>query len=235
LAFEFIDRAKDEGVEVKTNYEVTDIELRNGRVSGVQTAKGRSDADHVISAAGPWNPMTADMGLLSLPLQHTLAPILQLKPSDPVRYMVPHTKHVETRVYFRGCTDGTVFVGKNPNEITPFEEAEQFNPNEVSNTVSEEVRAELFEIVELLYPELTKADIVSEWVGIRSMTPDGYPIVGWTSVPGFSVAGFNSSGINLAPAVGEIIARQLVNDEETEFYDDISITRFDGFRDTKTG
>lgn len=233
LAFEFVDRAVEGGVTVKTDCEVTDIELRDGRVSGVHTTNGKIEANHVISAAGPWNPMIADMVGVSLPLKHTLAPILQLRPTEPLRYMVPHTKHFETRVYFRGRHDGTVFVGQNPNEITPFDEAEQFNPEKVSNTVSAEVRAELTEIMELLYPDLMDAEEVDEWVGIRSMTPDGYPIVGWTSVPGFSVAGFNSSGINLAPAVGDIIARQLVENDPTEFYEDISITRFDGFSDIK--
>lgn len=231
LAYEFIERAKEVGVEVRSNCPVTDIEVGDNGVDGVETTEGYLEADHVISAAGPWNPMIAEMVGLSIPSKHTLAPILKMRPDSPLPYMVPHTKHYETRVYFRGCHDGTVFVGQNPNEITPFDEAEQYDPSELSDEVSNSIRDEMTEIIELVYPAFRNANVVDEWVGIRSMTPDGLPITGWTSVPGFSIAAFNSSGINLSPAVGDMIARQLVDGDPTEYYDALSITRFDEYSD----
>lgn len=233
LALEFIARAEDNGVEVRTNTTVTDITTEDGRVTGLETDSETVEVDEVICAAGPWNPTIARMAGLEIPVKHTLAPIMKLQPSETLPHLIPHTKHYETRIYFRGCHDGTVFVGHNPNEITPFEEAAQYDPGSIDETVPESVRDQASDMIERLYPFLLDADIVDEWVGIRSKTPDGLPIVGWTSVEGFSIAAFNSSGINLAPAVGQTIARQLVEGDPTEYHDALSITRFDGFSEAR--
>lgn len=70
-------------------------------------------------------------------------------------------------------------------------------------------------------------------MGIRSKTADGNPMVGWTKVGGFSVAAFSTSGIQLAPATDDIIARHLVDGEPTPFDDGLSISRFKPHVDSK--
>jgi sarcosine oxidase subunit beta len=51
---------------------------------------------------------------------------------------------------------------------------------------------------------------VNEWVGIRTLTPDGAPIVGETEVDEYFVAaGMNGLGVTLAPAVSEYLATEL--------------------------
>lgn len=233
LAHEFLERAADRGVRIRSQTPVREIAVEDGRVTGVVTDSEHVDVENVICAAGPWNPEVARTVGIDLPIRHTLAPILKLQPKNQLVHMIPHTKHYESRIYFRGCHDGTVYVGYNPNEMTPFEEAEQYTPDDIDDTVPKSIRSKANELIEELYPVLRDADVVDEWVGIRSMTPDGLPIVGWTSVEGFSVAAFNSSGINLSPAVGRMIADQLIDDHPTEYYDELSITRFDGFTDVR--
>lgn len=63
-------------------------------------------------------------------------------------------------------------------------------------------------------------------VGVE--TPDGHPVVGETPVDGLAVA-TAMSGIQYAPAVGDILARQLVGREQPEFDDAVALARFDGY------
>jgi glycine/D-amino acid oxidase-like deaminating enzyme len=104
----------------------------------------------------------------------------------------------------------------------------------VGETVPSEIRDAAIEFVEDLIPGMMDAAVVDQWVGVRSVTPDGNPVVGWTDLEGFSVAAFHTSGIQLAPAVGDVLARQLVDGDPTEYYDALSITRFDGYSDVRS-
>lgn len=87
------------------------------------------------------------------------------------------------------------------------------------------------DVAEQLLPYLDESDVVDEWVGIRSLTPDAEPIIGWTSVRGLSVVSDNVSGIQLSPVAGKIIADQVVHDGPTSYYESVSISRFDDYND----
>jgi len=86
-------------------------------------------------------------------------------------------------------------------------------------------------VAERLFPYLEEANVVDEWVGVRSLTPDTEPIVGRTEIDGLSVVSYNASGIQLSPTAGKIIAEQVVNDTPTEYYEAVSIFRFEGYDD----
>jgi sarcosine oxidase subunit beta len=86
-----------------------------------------------------------------------------------------------------------------------------------------------------LVPYLYDSGIEEQWVGLRGLTPDSNPIVGWTDVEGVSVVAYNATGIQHAPAAGWILGRQLLDGDPTEYYEDVSISRFDGHTDVRTG
>lgn len=231
LTFEFIERAQDNGVTFRTDSKIDDILVEDNQVTGIVCKGERIDAEYVICAAGPWNVQMAAIVGVSLPVKHTLAPILKLRPNTRLAHIHPHTKHYESGVYFRGNSDGTVFVGYNPSHVTDFDSAEVYNLDEISQTVPADIRTEALDLLDKVAPSLATAPVVDEYVGVRSMTPDGKPIVGWTNVEGFSIAAFHSSGIQLAPAVGQVIATQLADGDPTSYYDSLSITRFDPYTD----
>jgi sarcosine oxidase subunit beta len=76
-----------------------------------------------------------------------------------------------------------------------------------------------------LVPRLADATLTDEWVGIGTKTPDGAPIVGQTAVEGLSLA-VTGAGIQLAPAVGDVLARRLVDGETTPHHDAVTPARF---------
>lgn len=229
LAVEFLERARENGVRVEPDTPVTEITTKADRVTGVIADGQEAAADAVVCAAGPWNPLVAESVGVDLPVKHTLAPILHLEPPAPVEYDVPVLSHYESPYAFHRRTPRELLVGYNPGP----EAATRYDPGEVSETVPADIRDEGLGLLADLVPGWTDAEPVNEWVGVRSQTPDENPIVGWTELEGFLVAAFHTSGIQLAPAVGSVIARQLVDHDPTEFYDALSVTRFDGYHDTK--
>lgn len=231
LAYEFLERAKANGVSVDEGITIDEITTGNNQVTGVVTADGtRVEADEVVCAAGPWNIDVAESLGIDLPLEHTIAPVVELEPQQPVEYDMPILAPHNSPYSFHRRSKDELLISYYPGE----DGATRFNPNTMSDSVPEEIRSEGLERFAELIPGWRDANVVNEWVGIRSQTPDGNPIVGWTELEGFSIAAFHTSGIQLAPAVGKIIASQLVENKPTSYYDAISISRFDGFDDHRS-
>jgi sarcosine oxidase subunit beta len=230
LAKEFLRRATDQDATVRTGTAVEDLHVTDDRLTGLTVDGELIDVDTVACAAGPWNPHLLERAGLDLPVHHTLAPILKVRPPTTPVHRLPIVTHLESGVYVRGHEDGTVLVGHIPPEPDP---DHRYDPDDVSETVSADIRQEMWRVLEELLPTLAEGDVVDEWVGVRSHTPDGNPIAGWMPVEGLSVAAFDSSGIQLSPAVGRVVATQLAEGEPTEFYDAVTIARFDGFDDAR--
>ncbi len=65
-----------------------------------------------------------------------------------------------------------------------------------------------------LYPALSGLAQVESWAGLRPMTPDGLPMVGWSSLEGVALAcGTYRNGWLLAPAIGKHIAGLIIHDD----------------------
>jgi glycine/D-amino acid oxidase-like deaminating enzyme len=229
MALEFADRARDEGAVFHENATVTDLSVDDGVLSGLSVDGEERPAAAVVSAAGPWNPRVAEMAGVELPVKHTLAPVLELEPDEEIPYTLPWITHHESGFSIRRNADGRVLMTNHP--LGGHEEATEYDPDEVGDSVPSDLRQRGLELLESLLPTVEGFDVVDERVGIRSSTPDGNPVVGWTRVDGFSVAAFSTSGIQLAPATGSVIAEQLLDGEPSEFYEGLSVSRFESYVD----
>ena len=67
-------------------------------------------------------------------------------------------------------------------------------------------------------PKLANLRVRRTWRGLYPMTPDGFPIVGWThEVEGYLLAvGMCGQGFMLGPGLGELLARLVAGDLEPE-------------------
>jgi sarcosine oxidase subunit beta len=226
LAREFAVRAERAGAEFRTGTDVTDL-VGADAVRGVETSAGRVDVDHLVLAAGPWNERLASAVGVDLPLRYSVAPALLI--DDPSRNAYPSLTHRESGVYLRQHHGGRVFLGHYQGD---YHEASPGRPD-MPGSIPPDLRSRILETAARLVPGLADPAVSEEWVGLRSLTPDRNPVVGWTDVAGLSVASYNATGIQHAPAVGEIVARQVLDGDPTRFYDDVSITRFDGYADVR--
>lgn len=231
LTHEFAARAEQQGVEFCEQTTVTDIERSEGTVSAVIAGGESVMTSQVICAAGPWNLQMADTIGLDLPVSHTLGPLFRLDASPPSQCTLPSIVNEDSGAFCRPDFDGTYLLGHRPRDPNA---PDHYDPDTVIDEVPDGLRDQALDSMAELLPFIADADIVNERVAVRSSVRDNRPIVGWTSIPGFSIAAFDSSGIQLAPAVGDIIAQQLVNGNPTKHYDAVSISRFDGYTDIHT-
>lgn len=225
-----LERAADAGVEVREHALVEDLHVEDGAITGLTVDGERIGAESVVVAAGPWTPDVAEKAGVDLPVRHSLAPVL-VADAGETSGTLPSLKHHESNYNFRGnAADGTVWIG---NHADGYEGGERIDPDAVPSSVADETRQGARDDLERFLPSLADAPVVDEWVGVRSLTPDGNPIAGWTAVDGLSVIAFNTSGIQLSPGIGNVVATQLVDSEPTSYYDALSVTRFEGYQDAR--
>lgn len=227
LAFEFVERARDDGVDFETGTEVSDIVTNDGTVTGIELdGTTHVDVDTVVCAAGPWNGELASLAGLDLPIEHFYSPVFSLELDEPLPYSLPMLKCHEAAVGIHPKRNDRVLVTYTPD-------VEAVDPSRSMDDISEldDWREHALRSAEHLLPRLEDATLTDEWVGLGTDTPDGQPIVGWTDIEGLALA-VTMSGIQYAPAVGSIVARQLVDGDPTRFYDAVTISRFDGYDDS---
>lgn len=209
--------ARASGGDLRTGTAVTDVVLEDGAVVGLETSAGRVEADLVVNAAGPWATEINDLVGLSLPLCHTLGPMLEVETHRRVE--TPFTI-LESKRYARPVGENRAYVGE---FLTEYVEGQRYGPRELR--ISESFR-EAARSMGTVVPALEGAAVRDEWVGLRTVTPDGRPLVGETGVPGFAVAcGLTGLGITLAPAVADVFADALAG-RDTELGAALSPDRF---------
>lgn len=197
---------RQSSARVETDTAVTDVHLEGGEVAAVRTTAGRVAASAVVNAAGPWAARLNDAVGVSLPMKHTYGPIVVLQADADVD--LPLTMF-EDGYYVRAEGANQAFAGR---FAVSYEDAQSLDPD-ATHSVPQEFYLEVGDRLSEAVPALGDADVVADWMGLRTVTPDGRPYVGETAVPGFYVAcGMSGLGITRAPVVGEVLAATLTDD-----------------------
>lgn len=199
----FLREAGTQGVSVETKTAVTAIKTDKNGVTGVETSNGFQPAHAVINAAGPWAPTVNQMAGVSLPIRHNIGPVVVLQKDTP--FILPFIEF-EDGLYVRGEGDRQAFAGQFG---ASYEDAGELQPDD-ARSVDHDFYLDIDTRIEEVIPRLSGVELVNEWVGMRTLTPDGVPFVGETAVDGFYVAaGMNGLGVTLAPAIGQVLAAQI--------------------------
>jgi glycine/D-amino acid oxidase-like deaminating enzyme len=200
LARALLDRATAAGATIETGTAVTEILSEDDRTVGVRADGTPVPADAVVAAAGPWNRRLLSTAGVDLPVRNTCGPMLAL---DADAHGLPALYHEETGVYTRTNRDGSLLVGHFPGQ---FDDARVLDPDAVGDEVGAARRETCLDAAERLCPGSAGAAIRDEWVGVRTVTPDGGIVAGPTGVDGLCVVAFNANGVQYAPAAGRIVA-----------------------------
>lgn len=186
--------AKHRGVDFSSGDTVTAVNLSEGQVSGVTTAKTTFPACKVVNCAGAWSGQITcgQGGPRPLPTRPVKGQMLCLV--MPERDLLRHVIR-SPEVYLIPRSDGRLLVGATVEEAG-------FDKRTVPATIQR-----LHQSALKLVPKLRDARILEDWAGLRPGTPDNLPILGPTATPGYYVAtGHFRDGILLAPISAQVMA-----------------------------
>jgi glycine/D-amino acid oxidase-like deaminating enzyme len=233
LVSSVLDLATRAGATVETDTPVTDLVVKDGRVTGLVAGGDRRAAGAVVLAAGPWNRSLAALADVDLPVRQQLMSVFDHEPARRFARPPPKVRHIGTGVVFRGRPNGRVLSYHSEPAADAYAKSEALDPATGPSDPPTAVERQILDSAATLLPAVADGSVVDTDVAFPSRTPDGYPIVGWTARPGLSVAATHSHGIQYAPGIGHVVAKQVVGSEPTDHYDALSISRFDGHADCR--
>lgn len=203
LAIEaFYRQAKKAGAQFKFQEKVTGLTIEGGKIKGVVTDKGSYGAEVVINAAGAWAAEIARMAGMDVPVKPDSHEAAVTEPVqrffEPMIVDIRPIKGSANYYFYQHATGQIIFC------ITPSPSIWGFDERETSEFLPMVSRR----MIELM-PRLKNIRVRRTWRGLYPMTPDGFPIVGWSrEVQGFLLAvGMCGQGFMLGPGVAELLTR----------------------------
>ncbi len=217
VAWGYARGADSQGVEIFQNTEVQQIDVKNGKVVGVETNRGYIATTKVLSAVAGFTPRVCKMVGVKTPI--VIHP-LQACVSEPMKpwldtILVSGSLHV----YVSQSSRGELVMGSS------------LDPYEVHSTRSsldfvEGLTSHMLD----MFPFLSNVKIVRQWAGMADMTPDFAPIMGKTPVEGFYLdAGWGTWGFKATPISGKTMAETMAKDKAPELIHSFRLSRFEDY------
>jgi len=225
-ATDFLDAARDLGVEFLPSTRVTAFKLDDDRVRGIDTDRGIIEAPTVISAVGPWSrPLFRKAGV-DLPIETEYHRVVVVKNPPSMRGGGVACIDSILSCYYRSDGPDKTLVGEfvGPRDV---------DPDNFAESVPEEAMAEIALMAARRIPALNDCGVVHAVTGIYDMSPDQRPLLGKVDgVAGLHIAaGFSGMGYKIAPAVGLTMSESILDGKSKTI--DISILRPGRFADGK--
>jgi len=182
--------AKHRGVDISSGTAVNDLLLSDGRVVGVSTDRTHYSATCVVNCAGAWAGSFSIHRFPTRPVKGQMLAVACAR-HNVVRHVIRTPE-----VYLVPRSDGRILIGSTLEEAG-------FNKRTDANTIQRMHQAAI-----RIIPALGEARVLEAWAGLRPGTPDGLPILGATTTPGYFVAtGHFRDGILLTPVTAHVMAQ----------------------------
>ena len=215
VAWGYARAACERGVDLIQNCEVTGIDVEGGRVTGVQTTRGRIGAGRVGIVVAGRSSQVAAMAGIELPIE---SHVLQAFVTEGLKPCVDHVISYGMGHFYISQSDkgGLVFGG----DLDFYASYAARGNLPMAEHVMEAGMS--------LMPMIGRARVLRSWGGIMDMTPDGSPIIDRTEVDDLYVdCGWCYGGFKAAPASGDCFAHLLATDESHEVARSFRLDRFD--------
>jgi sarcosine oxidase subunit beta len=215
VAWGYARSADAQGADIIEQCEVQGFLIRDGRVCGVETNRGRILAGQVGIAVAGHTSHVAAMAGLRLPIESHL---LQAFVSEPIKPFVDHVISYGAELFYISQSDkgGLVFGG----HIDGFNNYTQRGQFPRVQSVAENAVA--------LIPSVSRLRLLRHWAGIQDMTPDGSPFICRTPIRNLYLnGGWCYQGFKATPASGWCFAHTIANDVEHPLNRCYSLDRFE--------
>ena len=202
------------GVDIIQNCEVTNINVNNGQVIGIETTKGSIKSKKIGVVAAGHSSIIANMVGIRLPLESRPLQALVSEPVKPVIDTVVMSNTIHA--YVSQSDKGELVIGAGTDGYTSYTQRGGFNI--VEDTITAVVE---------LFPLFSRMKMLRHWGGIVDICPDASPIVSKTHINGlYFNCGWGTGGFKATPGSGWVFAHTIANDEPHKLNAPYTINRF---------
>jgi sarcosine oxidase subunit beta len=204
----YVRRFVELGGQLKQLCAVTGLRLEGDRIAEVETEAGPISTGVVVNAAGPWSGRLAAMAGVTLPIEVTREEEIIYATAavgGPPRLCF---SDMAKAIYYRPDGRDNTLVGRGfPKEY------EHVNPDGYDQEVDVSFIAEAERLFHQRLPALASSLALNSYTGLYDVTPDWHPVLGRVEgIEGFYLcAGFSGHGFKIGPAVGELMAEEVVD------------------------
>ncbi len=207
-------------IRIVENTPVTSLLVENGKIAGVETPAGNFSAPIVVLAAGAWSSLIPLGERGEAERNRSLA--LDVIPVRGQMISFQPGKRLFTRVIM---SSAGYLVPRADNRLLAGATVEKagFDKN-VTTSGLESLSRSAYEIA----PELKKIEISEKWAGLRPCAADMLPVIGhYNNIGGLYVAtGHYRNGILLAPVTAQMLAKQIIDGQDSRFSKVLTPGRF---------
>lgn len=190
------------GVEIKTNQEVLDLQIKNGLISKVITSNGDLDADEFILSAGSWTGLLAKKLGIKLLLQAGKGYRINIERETKISLPAILAEAKAAVTPMNGFTRfaGTMEIAGVNDKVNPV------RVNAIAKAAQE-----YYQGISITEEERKKASS-----GLRPLSPDGLPYIGRTKkCSNLTIAtGHAMMGWSMATGTGKLVA-ELLSEKKT--------------------
>jgi len=226
------------GAKIQTHSVVHEIQRdAKGKIERVVTDGGHIFTPRVVNAAGIWAGEVGRMVGLDLPIEPRQGQLIvgersfrvgkrklqefgyimaKFERDDYERGLTPEMEKHGVAFVFEPTEPGTFLIGS----------SRWFAGRNIANSV--EVLRCIAQRAMRFLPVLKDVKFIRTYAGLRPYSPDHFPIVSDTPVPGYYVAaGHEGNGIGLAPITGQLIAQMIAGEKTAIDVEPLKFSRFD--------
>jgi sarcosine oxidase subunit beta len=195
------------GARVEEGAGARGLVVERGRLAAVECDDGRRLAcDAAVVAAGAWTgALLAAVGV-RLPIETRPLQMLLTEPAPAA--LAPVLGAFDHRLSLKQLDDGAYLIGGGWPARVMDHAANRYELLDGSVTGS-------LETARTVYPPLAGRALARGWAGLEAFTPDDLPVIG--PAPGIEglviAAGFSGHGFALTPAIGDVLARIILDGE----------------------
>ena len=217
VAWGYAANAARRGVEIHQRTEVTGVLREGGRVTGLETTRGRVSCGKVLQAVAGHSSVMAALAGFRLPIR-TIP--LQACVSQPLKpFLDPIVVSGSLHVYVSQSDRGELVMG---GPVDPY----ALYSTRSTLDFKEGLMGHMLE----LFPFLAEARLLRQWAGLADMTPDFSPVMGPTPVENYYVdAGWGTWGFKATPVAGKRMAEIIATGRVPDVLRPFRLDRFDTF------
>ncbi len=210
-------RARECGVKILEQTEVTGVHRQGDRVVGVETTSGPIETRLVVNAAGPWARRVAEMVGATVPVYPRRRHIFVTEPFPD--FVNPSPLVIDRTSGFYCRTEGRSIL-MSPGDV---QEVQGYKVSIDWSMAEEAARKAVHRV-----PVLERAGIMSGWAGLRPLTPDEHAIIDY--LPGIEgclcAIGFCGHGFQHSPVAGKVVAGMILDGQPSTDISALSFARF---------